>query len=82
MTANGRNGARNGRGNGGNGNGYRAVDNRHRRRRRNRRRRDKVQSRRFVLVTIIALVVAIKLPDFVFCGFYTRWWRYVSTRDM
>jgi penicillin-binding protein 1A len=57
MTANGRNGARNGRGNGRNGNGNRAVDNRHRRRRRNRRRRDKVQSRRFVLVTIIALVL-------------------------
>ena len=28
------------------------------------------------------LVVAIKLPVFVFSGFYNRWWRYVSTRDM
>ena len=37
---------------------------------------------RYLDVTIIALVVAIKLPVFVFCGFYTRWWRYVSTRDM
>ena len=28
------------------------------------------------------LVVGIKLPVFVFSGFYNRWWRYVSTRDM
>jgi FlaA1/EpsC-like NDP-sugar epimerase len=31
---------------------------------------------------IVALVVAIKLPVFVAFGFYNRWWRYVSTRDM
>ena len=30
----------------------------------------------------IALVVAIKLTFFVLFGFYNRWWRYVSTRDM
>jgi FlaA1/EpsC-like NDP-sugar epimerase len=30
----------------------------------------------------IALVVAIKLAVFVALGFYNRWWRYVSTRDM
>ena len=28
------------------------------------------------------LVVAIKLPVFVLSGFYNRWWRYVSTRDI
>src|SRR5215210_2309015 len=31
---------------------------------------------------VFALVVAIKLAVFVVAGFYTRWWRYVSTRDM
>jgi FlaA1/EpsC-like NDP-sugar epimerase len=31
---------------------------------------------------IVLLVVAIKLPVFVLSGFYNRWWRYVSTRDM
>jgi FlaA1/EpsC-like NDP-sugar epimerase len=31
---------------------------------------------------IFALVIAIKLTVFVFFGFYNRWWRYVSTRDM
>jgi len=30
----------------------------------------------------IAVVVAIKLAVFVLFGFYNRWWRYVSTRDM
>jgi FlaA1/EpsC-like NDP-sugar epimerase len=30
----------------------------------------------------IAFVVAIKLVVFVLSGFYNRWWRYVSTRDM
>ena len=30
----------------------------------------------------IAFVVAIKLAVFVLSGFYNRWWRYVSTRDM
>jgi FlaA1/EpsC-like NDP-sugar epimerase len=31
---------------------------------------------------VVALVVAIKLSVFVAFGFYNRWWRYVSTRDM
>ena len=31
---------------------------------------------------VFALVVAIKLSVFVLFGFYNRWWRYVSTRDM
>ncbi len=31
---------------------------------------------------IVLLVVAIKLPVFALSGFYNRWWRYVSTRDM
>ena len=31
---------------------------------------------------IVLLVVGLKLPVFVFSGFYNRWWRYVSTRDM
>ena len=31
---------------------------------------------------VVALVVAIKLAIFVLFGFYNRWWRYVSTRDM
>jgi FlaA1/EpsC-like NDP-sugar epimerase len=31
---------------------------------------------------VVALVVAIKLSLFVVFGFYNRWWRYVSTRDM
>ena len=31
---------------------------------------------------VFALVVAIKLATFVVFGFYNRWWRYVSTRDM
>src|SRR5207244_8782241 len=30
----------------------------------------------------ILLVVAIKLVVFVLFGFYNRWWRYFSTRDM
>ena len=30
----------------------------------------------------VALVVAINLSTFVLFGFYNRWWRYVSTRDM
>jgi FlaA1/EpsC-like NDP-sugar epimerase len=30
----------------------------------------------------LALVVVIKLVVFVLFGFYNRWWRYVSTRDM
>jgi FlaA1/EpsC-like NDP-sugar epimerase len=31
---------------------------------------------------VVALVVAVKLTIFVLFGFYNRWWRYVSTRDM
>jgi FlaA1/EpsC-like NDP-sugar epimerase len=31
---------------------------------------------------VIALVVGIQLAAFVLFGFYNRWWRYVSTRDM
>jgi FlaA1/EpsC-like NDP-sugar epimerase len=31
---------------------------------------------------VFAVVVAIKLAVFVLFGFYNRWWRYVSTRDM
>jgi FlaA1/EpsC-like NDP-sugar epimerase len=31
---------------------------------------------------VVALVVGIKLATFVLSGFYNRWWRYVSTRDM
>jgi anti-sigma factor RsiW len=56
MTANGRNGknGKNGR-NGGNGNGHRSADNRQRRRRRERRRRDRAQSRRFILVSLLAI---------------------------
>src|SRR4051795_10354738 len=30
----------------------------------------------------ILIVLAIKLAVFVGFGFYNRWWRYVSTRDM
>jgi FlaA1/EpsC-like NDP-sugar epimerase len=31
---------------------------------------------------VVALVVGVMLPVFVAFGFYNRWWRYVSTRDM
>src|SRR5918999_6466932 len=31
---------------------------------------------------VIALVVGLKLTVFALFGFYNRWWRYVSTRDM
>jgi len=31
---------------------------------------------------VVAIVVALKLATFVVAGFYNRWWRYVSTRDM
>jgi FlaA1/EpsC-like NDP-sugar epimerase len=31
---------------------------------------------------VVALVVGITIPVFVGFGFYNRWWRYVSTRDM
>ena len=35
-----------------------------------------------LLERTILLVVAIKLAVFIAFGFYNRWWRYVSTRDM
>jgi FlaA1/EpsC-like NDP-sugar epimerase len=35
-----------------------------------------------LFVDTILIVVAIKLVVFVGSGFYNRWWRYVSTRDM
>ena len=31
---------------------------------------------------IVGLLIAIKLSVFALFGFYNRWWRYVSTRDM
>jgi len=31
---------------------------------------------------VVVLVIGITLPVFVAFGFYNRWWRYVSTRDM
>jgi FlaA1/EpsC-like NDP-sugar epimerase len=37
---------------------------------------------RRMLWDTILIVVAIKLVVFVAFGFYNRWWRYVSTRDM
>jgi penicillin-binding protein 1A len=55
---NGRNG-RNGRGANGKDNGLPAANNRNRRRRRDRRRRDKAQSRRFVVATIVAVVLGV-----------------------
>jgi penicillin-binding protein 1A len=57
MTANGRNGKNGKNGRNGNGNGHRAADNRQRRRRRNRRRQDRTQSRRFILVSLLAIVL-------------------------
>jgi FlaA1/EpsC-like NDP-sugar epimerase len=35
-----------------------------------------------LMVETIGVVIAIKLVVFVLSGFYNRWWRYVSTRDM
>jgi FlaA1/EpsC-like NDP-sugar epimerase len=35
-----------------------------------------------LFVDTILIVLAIKLLVFVLFGFYNRWWRYVSTRDM
>jgi FlaA1/EpsC-like NDP-sugar epimerase len=37
---------------------------------------------RYVSWEILGLVAAIKLAVFALFGFYNRWWRYVSTRDM
>ena len=36
----------------------------------------------YVSWTALGLVAAIKLGVFALFGFYNRWWRYVSTRDM
>lgn len=41
-----------------------------------------VYYRHLLDLDVIALVVGIKLATFVVFGFYNRWWRYVSTRDM
>jgi FlaA1/EpsC-like NDP-sugar epimerase len=35
-----------------------------------------------LMVDTLAIVVVLKLSVFVVFGFYNRWWRYVSTRDM
>jgi FlaA1/EpsC-like NDP-sugar epimerase len=35
-----------------------------------------------LMVDTILVVIAIKLAVFIVFGFYNRWWRYVSTRDM
>ncbi|HWN22956.1 MAG TPA: nucleoside-diphosphate sugar epimerase/dehydratase [Gaiellaceae bacterium] len=37
---------------------------------------------RYFDLAVFALLVAIKLAIFALFGFYNRWWRYVSTRDM
>jgi FlaA1/EpsC-like NDP-sugar epimerase len=37
---------------------------------------------RYVSWQVLGLVAAIKLAVFALFGFYNRWWRYVSTRDM
>ena len=37
---------------------------------------------RYVSWQVLGLVAAIKLAIFALFGFYNRWWRYVSTRDM
>jgi FlaA1/EpsC-like NDP-sugar epimerase len=37
---------------------------------------------RYLEWDVVVLVVGITIPVFVAFGFYNRWWRYVSTRDM
>jgi FlaA1/EpsC-like NDP-sugar epimerase len=37
---------------------------------------------RYLEWDVVVLVVGLMLPVFVLFGFYNRWWRYVSTRDM
>jgi FlaA1/EpsC-like NDP-sugar epimerase len=37
---------------------------------------------RYVSWQVLGLVAALKLAIFAMFGFYNRWWRYVSTRDM
>ncbi len=41
-----------------------------------------VYYRNFLSWGVFAVVIAIKLGVFIVFGFYNRWWRYVSTRDM
>jgi FlaA1/EpsC-like NDP-sugar epimerase len=41
-----------------------------------------VYYRRYLEWDVVLLVVAIAVPVFVAFGFYNRWWRYVSTRDI
>ena len=45
-------------------------------------KRTPVFYRHFLDWDVVAVVVAIKLTVFILFGFYNRWWRYVSTRDM
>jgi FlaA1/EpsC-like NDP-sugar epimerase len=35
-----------------------------------------------LMIDTILVIIAIKLAIFIAFGFYNRWWRYVSTRDM
>ncbi len=37
---------------------------------------------RFIQLRVFVLVIFLTLAVFVLLGFYTRWWRYVSTRDI
>jgi FlaA1/EpsC-like NDP-sugar epimerase len=37
---------------------------------------------RFIQLRVFVLVIFLTLAIFVLLGFYTRWWRYVSTRDI
>jgi FlaA1/EpsC-like NDP-sugar epimerase len=37
---------------------------------------------RYLEWDVVVLVIGVTLPVFVGFGFYNRWWRYVSTRDM
>jgi FlaA1/EpsC-like NDP-sugar epimerase len=41
-----------------------------------------VYYRRYLDWDVVLLVVGITIPVFVLFGFYNRWWRYVSMRDM
>jgi FlaA1/EpsC-like NDP-sugar epimerase len=41
-----------------------------------------VYYRHFLGWRVFVLVIAVQLATFVAFGFYNRWWRYVSTRDM
>jgi FlaA1/EpsC-like NDP-sugar epimerase len=41
-----------------------------------------VYYRRYLEWDVVLLVVGIAIPVFVAFGFYNRWWRYVSTRDI